>query len=56
MDMCMIDVTSVPDARPGDDVTLFGDGLPAEEMAALVGTINYEIVTGVGKRVPRVYV
>ena len=56
MDMCMLDVTSVSDVRTGDDVVLFGKGLPVEEMASLVGTINYEIVTGIGKRVPRVYV
>lgn len=56
MDMCMIDVTSVPDVRPGDDVILFGAGLPVEEGASIIGTINYEVVTGIGKRVPRVYV
>ncbi len=56
MDMCMLDVTSIPEVRPGDDITLFGEGLPVEEIASLVGTINYEIVTGIGKRVPRVYV
>ena len=56
MDMCMLDVTSIPDVRHGDEITLFGEGLPVEEIASLVGTINYEIVTGIGKRVPRVYV
>jgi len=56
MDMCMLDVTSVPEVRVGDDVVLFGEGLPVEEMASLIGTINYEVVTGIGKRVPRVYV
>jgi len=56
MDMCMLDVTSVPDVRVGDDIVLFGEGLPVEEIASLIGTINYEVVTGIGKRVPRVYV
>ncbi len=56
MDMCMIDVTAIPDVQPGDDIVLFGEGLPVEEIASLVGTINYEIVTGIGKRVPRLYV
>ncbi len=56
MDMCMLDATSVGDVRTGDDVVLFGAGLPVEEMASRLGTINYEVVTGVGKRVPRVYV
>ncbi len=56
MDMCMIDVSAVPDVRPGDEVVLFGEGLPVEEMASILGTINYEVVTGIGKRVPRVHV
>ena len=56
MDMCMLDVTSIPDVRPGDEITLFGQGLPVEEIAALIGTINYEVVTGISGRVPRVYV
>jgi len=56
MDMCMVDVSSIPEARAGDEVILFGPGLPAEEMASLIGTINYEVTTGIGKRVPRVYV
>lgn len=55
MDMCMVDVSSVTEARPGDEVILFGAGLPVEEVASIIGTINYEVVTGVGKRVPRVY-
>ncbi len=56
MDMTMVDVSSIRDVRPGDEVTLFGPGLPVEEIATLAGTINYEIVTGIGARVPRVYV
>ena len=52
----MIDVTSIPDVRPGDDVILFGAGLPVEEGASIIGTINYEVVAGIGKRVPRVYI
>ncbi len=56
MDMCMLDVTAVPGVRVGDEIVLFGKGLPVEEMASLIGTINYEVVTLIGKRVPRVYV
>ena len=56
MDMCMIDVSDVPDVQAGDEAIVFGAGLPAEEVAAKIGTINYEVVTTVGKRVPRVYV
>ena len=56
MDQCMIDVTSVAGASEGDEVLLFGGpDLPAEEVADRLGTINYEIVCMVGKRVPRIY-
>ncbi len=55
MDMCMIDVSSIGDVQPGEDVILFGPNLPVEELASIIGTINYEVVTGIGKRVPRVY-
>ncbi len=56
MDMCMIDVSQAGDVKPGDEVILFGEELSVDEIAAKVGTINYEIVCAVGKRVPRVYV
>ena len=58
MDQFVVDVGSAPVAA-GDDVVLFGpgdDGEPtADDWAAAVGTINYEIVTRVGSRVPRIY-
>jgi len=59
MDQCMIDVTDIPGVSPGDTVTLMGskeEGLCADDLADLVGTISYEVVCGIGKRVPRVYV
>lgn len=60
MDQCMIDVTDVPDVKVGDEVVIFGygkDGYPhADELAEMIGTINYEIVCMVGRRIPRVYV
>lgn len=57
MDQCMIDVTHIPDVRVDDEVLLFGtDELSVDEVAAAMGTINYEIVCMVGKRVPRCYV
>ena len=56
MDMCMIDVSNVKNVQPGDEVILFGKGLPVDEIAEKIGTINYEVVCAVGKRVPRVYV
>lgn len=59
MDMCMIDVTDVPDCSVGDAATVFGhDGknfIPVEELADKAGTITYEIVCGVSRRVPRIY-
>lgn len=56
MDQCMIDVTQIPEAKPGDEVLLFGGpDLPAEEVAAQIDTISYELVCMVGKRVPRKY-
>lgn len=56
MDMCMIDASDVGDVRPGDEVILFGKELSVDEVAAKAGTINYETVCGVSKRVPRVYI
>jgi alanine racemase len=56
MDMCMVDVSEVEDVQPGDEVILFGEGLPVDEIAEKIGTINYEIVCAVGKRVPRIHI
>lgn len=60
MDQMMVDVTNIPDVKDGDSVIIMGsDGkntVSAEELANIAGTINYEIVCDVGKRVPRVYV
>lgn len=59
MDQCMIDVSAVPAAQVGDTVTVIGrDGggeITVDELAALLGTIHYEIVCGISKRVTRVY-
>ena len=55
MDMCMVDVSAVPDAAAGDTVTVFGEAPRIEALAAAAGTIPYEILTGIGGRVPRVY-
>ena len=59
MDQLMLDVSGVPEVREGDTVTVFGrDGdafLPVDTLAGLNGTIHYEMVCLVGKRVPRVY-
>lgn len=59
MDQLMIDVTDIPEARPGDIVTLIGsDGtetITADDLASVYGTIGYEVVCGISKRVPRIY-
>lgn len=56
MDQCMIDITHIPGVVPGDEALLFGGAdLPVEEVARHMGTINYEIICMVGKRVPRLY-
>ena len=55
MDMCMADVTDLPEVLPGDEVTLYGDQVPVENGADLAGTIQYELLCDVSPRVPRVY-
>lgn len=50
MDMLEIDITSVPDARVGDWVTLWGEGLPVERVARFADTIGYELLTRVSGR------
>ena len=56
MDQTVVDVTGIEDIRQGDTATLFGKGLPVEEVADILGTINYELVCAVAHRVPRVYI
>ena len=60
MDMCMADVSDVPEAvRVGDEVVLFGqqgdETITVEEMAGWMNTINYEVTCLIGRRVPRAY-
>jgi alanine racemase len=54
MDMCMIDITDIP-ANEGDDVIVFGPEMPISKFAAAMETIPYEVLTGVSRRVKRVY-
>jgi len=56
MDMCMVNVSDVEDVRPGDEVILFGEEITVNEVAALIDTNIDEVLCGVGKRVPRLYV
>ena len=55
MDMCMLDVSGV-DVKAGDTVTIFGDDPSVEELAGILGTIPYEILTSVPRRIERIIV
>jgi Alr-MurF fusion protein len=55
MDMCMLDITDVANAKEGDTVIIFGEELPVENIAKWADTIPYEILTGISQRVKRVY-
>ena len=60
MDQTMLDVTDIEDVKTGDEVVVFGTGENSEptaySLAENTGTINYETVCLVGKRVPRIYI
>ena len=55
MDMCMVDLTALPDVHVGDTVEIFGQRQRVDDLAAILGTIPYELTCAVSKRVPRVY-
>jgi alanine racemase len=57
MDLMTIDVTNLPDnaVRRGDLVTLIGSGIGVDDLAAVAGTIGYEVLTSLGRRYHRVY-
>ncbi len=55
MDMCMLDVTGT-DVKVGDTVTIFGEDPTVEEIAGILGTIPYEILTSVPRRIERIIV
>ncbi len=60
MDQFMVDVTDIPEAKMYDEVVLIGKSgdevFTADDMAQMLGTIGYEIVCGISKRVPRLYI
>jgi len=56
MDMCMVDVTAIPQARAGDVALVFGEGLALPELAHRIGTIAYELLTNVSERVKRIFI
>lgn len=55
MDMCMVDLTELPDVHVGDAVEIFGQRQRVDDLACLLGTIPYELTCAVSKRVPRLY-
>ncbi|MBK9271403.1 MAG: bifunctional UDP-N-acetylmuramoyl-tripeptide:D-alanyl-D-alanine ligase/alanine racemase [Saprospiraceae bacterium] len=56
MDMCMVDVTDIPEAIEGDEVEIFGKNNDISQLAELCDTIPYEILCGISHRVRRVFV
>lgn len=56
MDMCMVDITDIDAVQEGDEVIVFGDALPIQQVAEWAATIPYEIMTSIAQRVKRVYV
>lgn len=61
MDQCMVDISEIEeDVHVGDEVVIFGtqngETVSVEELAGQIGTINYELVSIIGKRIPRVYI
>lgn len=59
MDMCMIDISRVPDAKVGDVVTVFGsdgdDRIDVDDMTNRLRTVPYELLCSINKRIPRIY-
>ena len=53
MDMCMVDLTDLPDVHVGDEVEIFGQEQRVETLADLLGTIPHELTCSISKRVPR---
>ncbi len=56
MDMLCVDLTGVPRAGPGSPVVLWGEGLPIEDVAGAAGTVSYELMCALARRVPVVEV
>lgn len=61
MDQCMVDISEIgEDVHVGDEVVIFGsqngETVSVEELAGQIGTINYELVSIIGKRIPRAYI
>jgi alanine racemase len=55
MDMTMLDITGIKNVQEGEDVIVFGEGLPIQSLAKWSNSIPYEIMTGISQRVKRIY-
>ncbi len=55
MDMTMVDVTDIPQAKEGDEVLVFGEQPSLQELADCLQTIPYEVLTNISERVKRIY-
>lgn len=55
MDYCMVNVSEIEDVAVGDEVIIYGKEHPVEQFAAAMGTLNYEVLCLLHKRIPRVY-
>ena len=55
MDMTMIDISEISDAKEGDELIIFGNELSVAKLASWAGTIAYDILAGISQRVKRVY-
>ncbi|MBI3988780.1 MAG: alanine racemase [candidate division NC10 bacterium] len=60
MDMTLVEVTTIPGVKVGDEVVIYGqqgkEAISVEAVAARIGTIAYELLCSIGKRVPRIYI
>lgn len=55
MDMTMLDISGIPEAEEGDEVIVFGEALPVQQLAQWGKTIPYEVLSTISRRVKRVY-
>ena len=60
MDQTLVDITDIPEAQIGDEVTVYSDetfgGSSVDHAADLIGTISYELLCCIGTRVPRIFI
>jgi alanine racemase len=56
MDLCMVDISKIPNLKVGDEVEIFGKNIAVEELALSAKTIPYEILTNISHRVKRVFI